>query len=112
MNRRLIAATVLSVLLVLSGIDFLEDTGLIQHFNSQVDKSLDDTLNNYGEIIRPAQTVLSDTLSFNLHDFEYYALPPQEHRGGHGSPRVGYRRNLSFAPALFDPLTCKQVFLL
>lgn len=60
MNRRLIAATLLAVLTVLGGLDFFEDTGLIHYSTSEMDRSVEDVLDNYGEAIRSTSEGLAD----------------------------------------------------
>jgi hypothetical protein len=66
--QRPIAAAIVAVWLLLFGIDFLEDTGLI-HSEADVDASVDALLSNLGqaiEISKDSQVGISSTLSLQL----------------------------------------------
>lgn len=111
MNRRFIAATLLGVLLVLSGIDFLEDTGLVQYFSSDVDRSLDDALSRYGEAIRSGENALMSSLELDPYVFYCCRLNALEPAWRNILPVARRKRNLDFSESVFNPFEYSQIWL-
>lgn len=111
MNRRLIAAAVLAVLAILAGLDLLEDTGLIHYSTTEMDRTVEDALDNYGEAIRSAENALSGSVNSNPYAFGSYRSNSADFVYGNSTRTARRKRNLDFAESAFNPLKYNQVFL-
>jgi hypothetical protein len=111
MNRRLIAAALLTVLTVLGGIDLLEDTGLIHYSTMEMNRSLEDVLDNYGEAIRSAENVRTSYADLSARATGYYGSISQQLVSGNLAYILRRKQNLDFAESAFNPLRYSQVLL-
>ena len=111
MNRRLIAVALLAVLTILGGIDLLEDTGLIHYSTREMDRSLEDVLDNYGEAIRSAENVLTSSENANSRASASCGSSFQDLVFSKLEYRLRRKRNLDFAESAFSPLEYSQVLL-
>lgn len=111
MNRGLIAAVLLSALTILGGIDFLEDVGVVQFSTTEMDRSLEDALDNYGEAIRSAETDLTGSVYLNAHTTGSYKTSSQEFVSNHFDSSVRRKQNLDFSRSVFDPLAYSKILL-
>ena len=59
MNRKLIATFIVAFWFVLNGIDFLQDSGLIEYASTEMDRSIEDVVDNFGEAIRASAGALA-----------------------------------------------------
>jgi hypothetical protein len=57
MNRKAVAIFVLAFWFILTGIDFLQDADLIEYSTTEMDRSVEDALDNFGEAVRPSEAV-------------------------------------------------------
>jgi hypothetical protein len=111
MNRRFIAGALLAILTLLGSLDLLEDTGLIQYSTNEMDRSVEDVLDNYGEAIRAAGNVshtLSDLSLLGSCAFGV-VVPDLVCR----NPGYSFKRkhSVDFANSSLSPLAYSQVFL-
>jgi hypothetical protein len=111
MSRSLVAAALLAVLTILGVLDLLEDTGLIHYSTTEMDKTVEDALDNYGEAIRSAADVLAYPVKLQPHGLGYYLSSSQDLISSHITHVIKRKRNLDFAGSAFDPLKYSQVFV-
>jgi hypothetical protein len=111
MNRRLIAGVLLAVLAILGGLDFFEDAGLIEYSTSEMDRSVEDALDNYGEAIRPATQDTIGSLNLNTHDFSQPLPSSWELNSGNRTQAIQRKgKSHSLIPG-WNPFDHSQVFL-
>lgn len=110
MNRRVIAAALLAALTVLGGLDFLEDTGLIHYSTTEMDRTVEDVLDNYGEAIRSTENVSNSSLNLALLAFCFGSDIPDL---ASPNPAYSFRRkqSIDFAKSAFNSFTYSQVLL-
>jgi hypothetical protein len=110
MKRRFVAGALLAILTVLGALDLLEDTGLIQYSTNEMDRSVEDVLDNYGEAIRAAENVSHS--SSNLSILGSYSLGPVFADLTFRNPGYSFKRKhtVDFAKSSFSPFTYSQVF--
>jgi len=111
MNRKFIAAVLLAILTVLGGLDFFEDTGLIHYSTNEMDRSVEDVLDNYGEAIRSTENTPNDLLSRTLSAF--CSLAFEVPTVAFPAPAYDQRRkqNIDFAKSAVDSFAFSHVLL-
>jgi hypothetical protein len=111
MNRGLIAAAILAVLTILGGIDFLEDTGVVHFSSTEMDRSLDEVLDKYGEAIRSAQNDLTDSRHPTVHVSGSYRSSAEDFVSNHLDYSARRKQSLDFSRSAFDPLSYSKILL-
>jgi len=86
------------------------DTGLIHYSTTEMDRTVEDVLDNYGEAIRSTENVPNSSLNLALLAFGFGSDIPDL-----ASPNPGYsfrrKQSIDFAKSAFNSLTYSQVLL-
>jgi hypothetical protein len=111
MNRTLVAAVLLAVLAILGGLDLLEDTGLIHYSTTEMDRTVEDALDNYGEAIRSPEIVLATAANLNPRALGSHQANSRDRVCRNVGYLLRHKRSLDFAGSAFTPLKYSQVFV-
>ena len=111
MKRRFVAGALLAILTILGALDLLEDTGLIQYSTNEMDRSVEDVLDNYGEAIRAADNVSHSSSNLSLHGSCSFGLIVPDLVCRSPGHRFKRKHSVDFANSSFSPFTYSQVFL-
>lgn len=111
MNRKGIAAVLLLVWFILNGIDFLQDTGLIQYSSTEMDKSVEDVLDNFEEAVKPSENGQTTSNRHFLHLYVFY-FDVDENLSTPGTPIQGFETGRKFSIKYYKTYKLHQVFLI
>ena len=112
MSRKGIAAALLGIWFILSAIDFLQDADLIEYSTAEMDRVMEDVLDNFEQAIKASVVAERGVLKPSSLDPYQFCSDFQEKLSVRQGMTQGLRIEAKFSNKDFKPHSILQVFLI